>query len=144
MPRHCVLMISAMLLVTPAALAQQVAPPTAIPPIVGRTQGMKKLDGYFPLYWDERTVSLFLEIAQFDTEFLFTNGLSAGLGSNDIGLDRGRSGDGEQQVLRVDGGGEDDPGPSCLRDGEALDRSHPPGCRWRPIHWPYCHCPATV
>lgn len=92
MPRHCVLMISAMLLVTPAALAQQVAPPTAIPPIVGRTQGMKKLDGYFPLYWDERTGSLFLEIAQFDTEFLFTNGLSAGLGSNDIGLDRGRSG----------------------------------------------------
>ncbi len=33
---------------------------------------------------------MFLEIPRFDTEFLFSTGLSAGLGSNDIGLDRGR------------------------------------------------------
>ena len=33
--------------------------------------------------------ALLLEISRFDTDFLFTNGLSAGLGSNDIGLDRG-------------------------------------------------------
>ena len=32
---------------------------------------------------------MFLEISRFDTEFLFSTGLSAGLGSNDIGLDRG-------------------------------------------------------
>ena len=50
---------------------------------------MKKIDGYFPLYWDERTGAMFLEISRFDTEFLFSTGLSAGLGSNDIGLDRG-------------------------------------------------------
>ena len=50
---------------------------------------MKKLDGYFPLYWDERSGGMFLEISRFDTEFLFSTGLSAGLGSNDIGLDRG-------------------------------------------------------
>ena len=50
---------------------------------------MKKLDGYLPLYWDERSGQMFLEISRFDTEFLFSTGLSAGLGSNDIGLDRG-------------------------------------------------------
>lgn len=94
MPRHCVLLICALLLAAPAAWAQQPAHPLAIPPIVERTQGMKKLDGYFPLYWDGRTGSLFLEIAQFDADFLFITGLSAGLGSNDIGLDRGRSGGG--------------------------------------------------
>src|SRR5207245_10714748 len=54
-----------------------------------RTGGMQKLDGYFPLYWDDRSGSLFIEIPRFDTEFLFSMGLAAGLGSNDIGLDRG-------------------------------------------------------
>ncbi|MBI3402283.1 MAG: zinc-dependent metalloprotease [Acidobacteria bacterium] len=59
-----------------------------------RTAGMRKLDGYFPVYWDERTGSLFLEIPRFDTEFLISTGLAAGLGSNDIGLDRGQGGQG--------------------------------------------------
>ena len=38
-----------------------------------RTSGMKKLDGYFPLYWDERTGGMFLEISRFDTDFLFND-----------------------------------------------------------------------
>src|ERR1017187_2464645 len=59
-----------------------------------RTTGMQKLDGYFPLYWDERTGNLWLEIPRFDSEFLYATGLAAGLGSNDIGLDRGREGGG--------------------------------------------------
>jgi hypothetical protein len=57
-----------------------------------RTSGLQKLDGYFPLYWDERAGALLLEIPRFDTEFLYTTGLAAGLGSNDIGLDRGQGG----------------------------------------------------
>ena len=65
-----------------------------VQPIEARTGGMQKIDGYFPLYWDDRTGSMFLEIARFDTEFLWTTGLSAGLGSNDIGLDRGAGGAG--------------------------------------------------
>jgi hypothetical protein len=69
--------------------AQAQQRPAALQSIDDRTSGMKKLDGYFPLYWDERTGSLFLEVPRFDTDFLYTNGLSAGLGSNDIGLDRG-------------------------------------------------------
>src|SRR5690348_7777029 len=48
-----------------------------------RTSGMQKIDGYFPLYWDNRAGSLFLEIARFDTDFLLSTGLAAGLGSND-------------------------------------------------------------
>src|SRR5688572_13609135 len=72
--------------------AQQAQRPAAPPSIEDRTSGLKKLDGYFPLYWDERTGGMLLEIARFDTEFLFNSGLSAGLGSNDIGLDRGGGG----------------------------------------------------
>ena len=63
-----------------------------VPPIDERTAGMQKIDGYFPLYWDERSGTMFLEIPRFDSEFLFSTGLSAGLGSNDIGLDRGQLG----------------------------------------------------
>jgi hypothetical protein len=51
---------------------------------------MQKFEGYFPVYWDERAGTLWLEIPRFDTDFLFTTGLAAGLGSNDIGLDRGQ------------------------------------------------------
>jgi len=55
---------------------------------------MQKIDGYFPMYWDDRTGSLWLEISRFDTDFLYTTGLAAGLGSNDLGLDRGQGGQG--------------------------------------------------
>jgi hypothetical protein len=64
------------------------------PSIDERVSGLKKIDGYFPLYWDERAGTLLLEIPRFDSEFLFSTGLSAGLGSNDIGLDRGQGGQG--------------------------------------------------
>ena len=62
------------------------------PTIEGKTEGMQKIDGYFPMYWDDQEGRLWLEISRFDTELLYLRGLSAGLGSNDIGLDRGQSG----------------------------------------------------
>jgi Met-zincin/Domain of unknown function (DUF5117) len=65
-----------------------------IPSIDARTSGLQKIDGYFPLYWDERSGSLLVEIPRLNAEFLFSTGLSAGLGSNDIGLDRGAGGGG--------------------------------------------------
>src|ERR1051326_5657259 len=70
-----------------------VLPP--IPAIEQRTAGMTRMDGYFPIYWEERTGSLYLEIPRLDSDFLYTTGLAAGLGSNDIGLDRGQEGQGK-------------------------------------------------
>ncbi|MGO9260099.1 MAG: zinc-dependent metalloprotease [Bryobacteraceae bacterium] len=70
-------------------------PGGAVSTVEERTAGMQKLDGYFPLYWDDRAGTLWLEIARFDTDFLYTTGLAAGLGSNDIGLDRGQEGGGK-------------------------------------------------
>ena len=89
--------LSFMILMCPAhgslPLHAQQPPATARPSsIADRTIGMQKIDGYFPLYWDDRTGSLFIEIPRFDTEFLLNVGLAAGLGSNDIGLDRGEGG----------------------------------------------------
>ncbi|MGA2739739.1 MAG: zinc-dependent metalloprotease [Bryobacteraceae bacterium] len=54
-----------------------------------RTAGMRKLDGYFPLYWDDHTGNLWLEIPRLGDDFLLATGIAAGLGSNDIGLERG-------------------------------------------------------
>jgi hypothetical protein len=103
MLKQSVLLVGALLLAGPLVEARQPAPqaqkPAAPQSIEDRTAGMKKMDGYFPLYWDERSGSLFLEIPRFDTEFLFSTGLSAGLGSNDIGLDRGSGRGGGRLVV---------------------------------------------
>ena len=62
--------------------------------IDARTAGLQKIDGYLPLYWDDKAGTLWMEINKFDSELLYSTGLTAGLGSNDIGLDRGQSGQG--------------------------------------------------
>ena len=62
---------------------------TAPPAIESKTAGMRKLEGFIPLYWDESEGRLYLEIGRFGVELLHSNGFAAGLGSNDIGLDRG-------------------------------------------------------
>ena len=78
-------------------LAWLSAPPAAAqttpPSIDEKTRGMEKLDGFVPLYWDSRAGTLWLEVPAFDTEILYYTALSAGLGSNDLGLDRGQLGD---------------------------------------------------
>ena len=64
----------------------------AWPTIETKTDRMEKLDGYFPLYWDDRAGTLWLEVDRLGAEVLYVNGLAAGVGSNDIGLDRGQIG----------------------------------------------------
>ena len=58
--------------------------------IAAKTAGMTKLDGFVPLYWDEHAGKMWMEISRFNQEFLYLPALSAGVGSNDLGLDRGR------------------------------------------------------
>jgi Met-zincin/Domain of unknown function (DUF5117) len=60
--------------------------------ITEKTAGAQKLTGYFNLYWDAKSGKLWLEIDKWGTEFLYQSSLPAGIGSNDIGLDRGQLG----------------------------------------------------
>ncbi|MBI3787762.1 MAG: DUF5117 domain-containing protein, partial [Ignavibacteriales bacterium] len=53
---------------------------------------MEKYSGYFNFYWDAKGGKIWLEIDKWDMEFLYVNSLPAGVGSNDIGLDRGQLG----------------------------------------------------
>jgi hypothetical protein len=69
----------------------------ALPSIADKTKGLTKLDGFIPLYWDAAGGKLWMEIARPGEEFLYITGAPTGLGSNDIGLDRGQIG-GERVV----------------------------------------------
>lgn len=73
------------LLTSHVSLAQRTPPPA----IEQRTAGLRRMDGFFPLYWDSITGRLYMEITRFNTEVLHIQGIGAGLGSNDIGVERG-------------------------------------------------------
>ena len=60
--------------------------------IAEKTKSMKKMDGFFPFWYDAANGKIWLLVNQLNTEFLYVNSLPAGLGSNDIGLDRGQLG----------------------------------------------------
>ncbi len=62
------------------------------PLIAEKTAGMERMDGFVPLYWDSGNGKLWLEVDRFGDEFLYVSSLPQGLGSNDIGLDRGQLG----------------------------------------------------
>ncbi|MEN9598774.1 MAG: hypothetical protein RL596_1085 [Bacteroidota bacterium] len=61
--------------------------------IAEKTKNMKQQDGFFPFWWDASSGKIWLLVNKIDHEFLYVNSLPAGLGSNDIGLDRGQLGD---------------------------------------------------
>ena len=56
------------------------------------TTGMEKKEGFLNFYWNAKEGKIWLEIDKFDTELLYYPSLAQGVGSNDIGLDRGRLG----------------------------------------------------
>ena len=50
------------------------------------------MDGYFDFWYSDDEGKIYLQIERMDEEFLYVNSLAAGLGSNDIGLDRNQLG----------------------------------------------------
>src|SRR4051812_27985474 len=67
---------------TPAAQA----PPASS--ISAKTAGLTKRDGFIPLYLDERTGKLLLELPRDSTRALYFLSQATGLGSNPVGIDR--------------------------------------------------------
>ena len=72
----------------PAAETKHKAPPT----IGEKTGGMQKLPGFFTYYWDASDGKLWLQIDKWNAQFLYYETLPNGVGSNDVGLDRGQPG----------------------------------------------------
>ena len=72
----------------------------ALPSIAEKTEGLTRRGGFVPVYWDAQKGRVWLEIGLFDTDLLHVVSLPGGLGSNDIGLDRGQLG--PRRVVRFE------------------------------------------
>src|SRR3954471_15680504 len=94
--RNLVALCSLLLILSAPAAAQ----PRAATTINERVAGMQKFPGYYPFYWDAKAGKLWLEIDKWNSEFLYVESLPAGIGSNDIGLDRGQVG--QTHVVRFE------------------------------------------
>ena len=49
-------------------------------------------DGFFKFHYTEKTDNIYLEVTNLNKEFIYVHALKSGIGSNDIGLDRGQLG----------------------------------------------------
>ncbi len=63
-----------------------------LPSIEEKTKNFTAYPGFIKFYWDANAGKIFMEINKFDSVLLYQTSLPAGLGSNDIGLDRGKLG----------------------------------------------------
>lgn len=79
-----------LILVLSACLLSNVA--LAATSIKTLTKSMQKQDGFIPVFYDKENDKVYLKISAFDTPLLFQSSLPHGVGSNDIGLDRGQLG----------------------------------------------------
>ena len=61
-------------------------------PLTEFVSKLEKKEGFLNFYWDENKGKVYLEINNLNQEMIYVNYLSAGVGSNDLGLDRGQIG----------------------------------------------------
>jgi len=94
-PALLLLVLSATVSAQPRSTAE-----TRPPTINEKVAAMQKFPGYFPFYWDAKAGRLWLEIDKWNSEFLYVESLPAGIGSNDIGLDRGQLG--QDHIVRFE------------------------------------------
>ncbi|HEX5870257.1 MAG TPA: zinc-dependent metalloprotease [Longimicrobium sp.] len=73
---------------------------TPLPSIADKTRTMERRDGFLPVYWEAATGKLWMEIPRTGEELIYVVSLPAGLGSNDVGLDRGQLGG--ERLVRFD------------------------------------------
>ena len=69
-----------------------------------KSKDFQKFNGFFNFQHDAKEDKVYLEVSELNKEFLYVYSLSSGIGSNDIGLDRGQLGN-EQVVYFKKAGG---------------------------------------
>lgn len=81
-----------------ALLTTLVCSPFVLAQDFDKTKDFQKFSGYFNFYYDDTSDKIYLQVDELNKEFLYVYSLSSGIGSNDIGLDRGQLGN-EQVVF---------------------------------------------
>jgi Met-zincin/Domain of unknown function (DUF5117) len=75
-----------------AAADDSSAKSSRLPSVAEKTAGLQRVDGFLPFYLDHDQGTILAELPDQDHDFLYATGLSSGLGSNPVGLDRGQWG----------------------------------------------------
>lgn len=88
-PTACLTFCAILLL----CLASPIAVAQKLPSIEEKTRGLDRHEGFFNVYWDAHEGKVLLEVPRMEVDFLYMESLARGLGSNDVGLDRGQLGD---------------------------------------------------
>jgi len=57
-----------------------------------KKENLKSYKGFFDFYYEDNTDKIYLKVKRLNQDFLYVNSLASGVGSNDIGLDRGQLG----------------------------------------------------
>ncbi len=70
---------------------------TGLTQFTEKSKNFKKFTGFYNFYYDEENDKIYLEVDRIGEELLYVYSLSSGIGSNDIGLDRGQLGN--EQVV---------------------------------------------
>ena len=68
-----------------------------------KSKGFQKFNGFIDFQYEEKTDKIYLEVTELEKEFLYVSSLSSGIGSNDIGLDRGQLGNTQVVFFRKAG-----------------------------------------
>jgi len=69
------------------------APPAEGDSYEAITSSSQHIPGFVDLYWHEESGTLYLAVEKLEDSFIYVSGLSQGVGSNDLGLDRGQLGE---------------------------------------------------
>ena len=87
-----VMIVVSLLLCSPPCLAAagSLSLNGGVPTIEAKTSAMRHMPGFLPLHWDAKNGRLFLEIPRLGVDMLYFDSLPYGIGSNDLGLDRGQ------------------------------------------------------
>ncbi len=69
-----------------------------------KSTDFEKYTGLFNFYHDDKNDKMYMEVSELEKNFLYVYSLSSGIGSNDIGLDRGQLGNEQLVFFRKAGG----------------------------------------
>jgi len=69
-----------------------------------KSKDFQKFTGLFDFYHDDKTDKMYMEVSELEKDFLYVYSLSSGIGSNDIGLDRGQLGNKQVVFFKKAGG----------------------------------------
>ena len=99
------LLLIVLLLISTASFAQKKSkandvPAPVVSPIEAKVAGMKKMEGFINFFYDEKQDKIYFIIEKWDTELIYVESITAGVGSNDIGLDRNQLG--KERIIKFE------------------------------------------